>query len=45
MEPMKRKFTIVQGAVSPDEYIVFKPTLKKGFESIIERNPAKKTGR
>ena len=28
---------IVQGAVSPDEYIVFKPTLKKGFASIIEK--------
>ncbi|MEJ7625759.1 MAG: phosphoenolpyruvate synthase [Ferruginibacter sp.] len=28
---------IVQGSVSPDEYIVFKPTLKEGFESIIEK--------
>src|SRR5678816_3130999 len=28
---------IVQGAVSPDEYIVFKPTLKTGFKSIIEK--------
>ncbi len=28
---------IVQGAVSPDEYIVFKPTLNKGFNSIIEK--------
>jgi pyruvate,water dikinase len=28
---------IVQGAVSPDEYIVFKPTLKEGFASVIER--------
>lgn len=28
---------IVQGAVSPDEFIVFKPTLKQGFDSIIER--------
>jgi pyruvate,water dikinase len=28
---------IVQGAVSPDEFIVFKPTLKKGFASIIEK--------
>ncbi len=28
---------IVQGSVSPDEYIVFKPTLEKGFESIIEK--------
>jgi pyruvate,water dikinase len=28
---------IVQGSVSPDEYIVFKPTLNKGFKSIIEK--------
>jgi pyruvate, water dikinase len=28
---------IVQGSVSPDEYIVFKPALKKGFKSIIEK--------
>jgi len=28
---------IVQGAVSPDEFLVFKPTLKKGFNSIIEK--------
>lgn len=28
---------IVQGAVSPDEYIVFKPSLQKGFNSIIEK--------
>lgn len=28
---------IVQGSVSPDEYIVFKPTLEKGFASIIEK--------
>jgi pyruvate,water dikinase len=27
---------IVQGAVSPDEYIVFKP-LKDGFNAIIEK--------
>ena len=33
---------IVQGAVSPDEYIVFKPTLKKGFSSIIEKKLGKK---
>lgn len=33
---------IVQGAVSPDEFIVFKPTLEKGFESIIEKNLGKK---
>lgn len=28
---------IVQGAVSPDEFIVFKPALKKGHASIIEK--------
>jgi pyruvate,water dikinase len=28
---------IVQGAISPDEFIVFKSTLKKGFASIIEK--------
>lgn len=28
---------IVQGSVSPDEYIVFKPTLKEGFKSLIEK--------
>ena len=28
---------IVQGSVSPDEYIVFKPALNKGFNSIIEK--------
>ena len=28
---------VVQGAVSPDEYIVFKPTLKTGFRPIIEK--------
>ena len=33
---------LVQGAVSPDEFIVFKPTLKKGFESIIEKKLGKK---
>ena len=27
---------VVQGAVNPDEFLVFKPTLEKGFESIIE---------
>ncbi|MFC1947855.1 phosphoenolpyruvate synthase [Chloroflexota bacterium] len=29
---------IVQGAVSPDEYYVFKPTYRKGFKSIIRKN-------
>ena len=28
---------LVQGAVSPDEFIAFKPTLKQGFQPIIER--------
>jgi pyruvate,water dikinase len=28
---------VVQGAVSPDEYLVFKPTRKMGFASIIEK--------
>lgn len=29
--------TVVQGSVSPDEFIVFKPTLKEGYRSIIEK--------
>jgi len=29
---------IVQGSVSPDEFIIFKPTLKQGYNSIIEKN-------
>ena len=33
---------VVQGAVSPDEFIVFKPTLEKGFASIIEKKLGKK---
>lgn len=28
---------IVQGSVSPDEFIVFKPALRKGYQSIIEK--------
>ncbi len=28
---------IVQGAVSPDEFIVFKPALKKGYQALIEK--------
>ncbi|NQV08645.1 phosphoenolpyruvate synthase [Candidatus Woesearchaeota archaeon] len=28
---------VVQGAVNPDEYYVFKPTMKKGFKSIISK--------
>jgi len=29
---------IVQGAVSPDEYYVFKPTFKQGYKAIIRKN-------
>jgi pyruvate, water dikinase len=29
---------IVQGAVNPDQFYVFKPTLKKGFKPILSRN-------
>ncbi|HMC97817.1 MAG TPA: phosphoenolpyruvate synthase, partial [Flavobacteriales bacterium] len=28
---------VVQGSVSPDEFLVFKPTLNEGFSSIIEK--------
>lgn len=30
--------TIVQGKVTPDEFVVFKPALKSGFAAIIARN-------
>lgn len=33
---------IVQGAISPDEFIVFKPLLKKGYPAIIEKKLGKK---
>ena len=33
---------VVQGTVSPDEFLIFKPTLKKGFDSIIEKKMGKK---
>ena len=33
---------IVQGSVSPDEYIVFKPLLKDGYNSIIEKKMGNK---
>ena len=33
---------VVQGAVSPDELIVFKPTLKSGHQSIIEKKIGEK---
>ncbi|MCU0524655.1 MAG: phosphoenolpyruvate synthase [Elainella sp. Prado103] len=29
--------TVVQGMVNPDEYVVFKPTLKQGFRPILDR--------
>ena len=29
---------VVQGAVNPDEYYVFKPTFRQGFRSIIRKN-------
>lgn len=29
--------TVVQGVVNPDEYVVFKPTLKEGFRPILEK--------
>jgi len=34
---------IVQGKITPDEFYVFKPTLKKGYNSIILKNLGKKT--
>jgi pyruvate,water dikinase len=34
---------LVQGSVSPDEYIVFKPTLEQGFDAIIDRKLGAKT--
>ncbi len=33
---------IVQGTINPDEYYVFKPTFKKGFDSIIRKNLGEK---
>ena len=30
---------VVQGAVNPDEYVVFKPTLKAGFRPILQQAP------
>lgn len=33
---------VVQGAVSPDEFIVFKPTLENDFEPIIEKKLGRK---
>ena len=34
--------SVVQGTVSPDEFLIFKPTLKNGFESIIEKKMGQK---
>jgi len=34
---------IVKGQITPDEFYVFKPTLKKGFNSIIVKNLGRKT--
>jgi pyruvate,water dikinase len=33
---------VVQGAVNPDEYVVFKPTLKQGFRPILSKTPGTK---
>ena len=34
--------SVVQGTVSPDEFIIFKPLLNKGFKSIIEKKLGEK---
>jgi len=34
--------SVVQGTVSPDEFLIFKPTMKDGFSSIIEKKMGKK---
>lgn len=34
--------SVVQGAVNPDEFYVFKPTLKKGFNSLIDKRLGEK---
>lgn len=34
---------IVQGRITPDQFYVFKPTLEKGFKSIISKNLGRKT--
>lgn len=33
---------IVQGTVTPDEFLVFKPSLKKGLRSIVQKNTGSK---
>ncbi len=34
---------VVSGAITPDEWLVFKPTLKEGYEAIIEKKLGRKT--
>ncbi|MCR9228415.1 MAG: phosphoenolpyruvate synthase [Flavobacteriaceae bacterium] len=34
---------VVGGEISPDEFIVFKPTMKKGFNAIIDKKLGRKT--
>ncbi len=36
---------VVQGAVNPDQFYVFKPTLKKGFKAIVEKKLGSKEKR
>jgi len=36
---------VVQGTVNPDQFYVFKPTLKKGFKSIVEKKIGSKEKR
>ncbi len=36
---------VVQGAVNPDQFYVFKPTLKKGFKPIVEKKVGSKEQR
>jgi pyruvate, water dikinase len=33
---------VVQGAVNPDEYLVFKPTLQQGFRSLLDKRSGSK---
>jgi len=34
--------TVVQGSVNPDEYLVFKPTLREGFQPILQKRLGRK---
>ncbi|PSP19194.1 MAG: phosphoenolpyruvate synthase [Cyanobacteria bacterium QS_8_64_29] len=34
--------TVVQGAVNPDEYLVFKPTLERGYQPILDKRLGQK---